>query len=239
MHKKTSIVLMREFVERMPVERIKEVIAYDPLSGIFTWKQRLSKNVPIGAEAGSIKSRGYLYIRIDKKDYTAQRIAWVIMTDSAPNGVIQFKDEDSTNLKWDNLLLCETITGFDHNNAADRSAYRKVRQVASYDKYRNSHLKKMFKFSLREYEALLVSQGGKCAICEQHETFKRKGKEVAMSVDHCHVTGDIRGLLCNNCNNGLGQFKDNLEYIMKAYNYILKHKSKKSDSNVIPMKTGA
>lgn len=65
-----------------------------------------------------------------------------------------------------------------------------------------------------EYELLLEKQKGLCKICEQADT-KR------LSVDHCHKTHKIRGLLCGNCNRGLGLFKDNPRLLERAIKYLL------------------
>lgn len=67
--------------------------------------------------------------------------------------------------------------------------------------------------SREEYEDILVNQDYVCAICK-----KEIGWEAA--VDHCHNTDKIRGLLCRNCNLGLGGFKDNIETIKKAIFYV-------------------
>ena len=60
---------------------------------------------------------------------------------------------------------------------------------------------------------MLSNQSGHCAICINKD--KRK-----LAVDHCHKTGKIRGLLCSNCNQGLGMFKDNLDFLGRARNYL-------------------
>ena len=57
-------------------------------------------------------------------------------------------------------------------------------------------------FTHDQYEQLLLSQGGVCAICEDKPTPKRK-----LSVDHEHQTGRVRGLLCTRCNMGIGYFR--------------------------------
>ena len=67
--------------------------------------------------------------------------------------------------------------------------------------------------SREQYEQMLVNQNNCCAICN-----KKIGWEAA--VDHCHTTNKVRGLLCRNCNLGLGGFKDNIETIRKAIAYV-------------------
>ena len=59
---------------------------------------------------------------------------------------------------------------------------------------------------------MLDQQKGKCAICNQEME--------KPYVDHCHNTKKIRGLLCVNCNFGLGSFKDNPKLLMKAIKYL-------------------
>ena len=71
-----------------------------------------------------------------------------------------------------------------------------------------------------EYEAMLEAQGGLCAICEQPETSKRGGVVRRLAVDHCHETGEVRGLLCNNCNRALGMFGDSPATLAGAIAYL-------------------
>lgn len=67
----------------------------------------------------------------------------------------------------------------------------------------------------QEYSRLNEAQGGTCAIC---------GKECvtgnSLAVDHSHVTGEIRGLLCLNCNQGIGKFFDDPALLLKASQYL-------------------
>ena len=60
---------------------------------------------------------------------------------------------------------------------------------------------------------MLAQQNGLCAIC------KRKPKK-KLGVDHCHVTGVVRGLLCNKCNSGLGFYEDNPAFLRTATAYL-------------------
>jgi hypothetical protein len=89
-------------------------------------------------------------------------------------------------------------------------AYREANPTAM----REWHLKHAFGMTVSDYDALLVEQGGGCAICG-----KPPGK-TALHVDHDHETGETRGLLCVGCNNALGQFKDDLGLIARAAAYL-------------------
>jgi Recombination endonuclease VII len=79
-----------------------------------------------------------------------------------------------------------------------------------------------------EYDRLVALQDNKCAICKfgpekqkSQSNYLSKNKRLAM--DHNHVTGKIRGLLCDQCNRGLGMFKDNPELLRKAVEYLENH----------------
>jgi len=72
-----------------------------------------------------------------------------------------------------------------------------------------------------QYQELLKKQDGKCAICGISGGHRsRYGKICKLSVDHDHKTGVVRGLLCNNCNRGLGRFKDSLTILQAAVRYL-------------------
>lgn len=68
------------------------------------------------------------------------------------------------------------------------------------------------------YEAFFHSQAGVCAICGRPPQKKR------LAVDHCHDSEDIRGLLCDRCNRGLGFFLDDPAIIARAAEYLARHK---------------
>lgn len=73
-----------------------------------------------------------------------------------------------------------------------------------------------FKYGLEHdhYLALLAAQEGRCAICRSAP----KGK--ALCVDHDHATGEVRGLLCDRCNVGLGRFGDDPTLLRAAIDYL-------------------
>src|SRR5689334_6819967 len=83
-------------------------------------------------------------------------------------------------------------------NRDDRNAYRRANPAPSDqgDAKHGKHLKGTYGITLEEYQAMLEEQEHVCAICGGTDT-KR------LSVDHCHITEKIRGLLCRKCNSGL------------------------------------
>ena len=82
---------------------------------------------------------------------------------------------------------------------------------------KNRHLVLKYGITIDEYEKLLDSQKGLCAICEQPPAGKKK-----LAVDHCHTRLINRALLCENCNRGLGMFKDSPDRLIRAAEYIRK-----------------
>lgn len=77
----------------------------------------------------------------------------------------------------------------------------------------NKRLKHLYGITIEQYEHMYLNQKGRCAIC-----FKNMDK---LHVDHCHDTKKVRGLLCGNCNRGLGLFKDNFYYLDRASEYLV------------------
>lgn len=91
-------------------------------------------------------------------------------------------------------------------------------------KGRKHHLKRRYNITPEEYETKLASQDYKCALCGKDANDNvRRGKVEPLYVDHCHKTNKLRDLLCHQCNSGLGQFKDNIESLLKAVDYLRKH----------------
>ena len=88
---------------------------------------------------------------------------------------------------------------------------------------RKSQLKLSYGITIEEYDVMLAQQDYKCAICN---TDKPTGKWKVFAVDHCHVTGEVRGLLCNECNRGMGLLRDNADLLRKAADYLDSHKIK-------------
>lgn len=73
-------------------------------------------------------------------------------------------------------------------------------RVANPDKVRDGQYRRRYGISTQEYETLLVSQDGRCAICHQPPRTLFRGRIKRLSVDHNHTTEQVRGLLCIKCN---------------------------------------
>jgi hypothetical protein len=92
-------------------------------------------------------------------------------------------------------------------------ATRQARKDANDPSLRNGKLKRLYGISAADYDALLAKQGGACAIC-------RKRSKERLCVDHCHLTGTVRGLLCSACNIALGYLKDDQASLVAALAYL-------------------
>lgn len=85
----------------------------------------------------------------------------------------------------------------------------------------DAKLKQSYGITRRQVAALLLAQGGKCASCG--DPFKPHKGKCGYNVDHDHKTGAVRGLLCTNCNQGIGQFKDSPLRLRAAIAYLERH----------------
>lgn len=81
---------------------------------------------------------------------------------------------------------------------------------------RNNHLKISYGIDESVYKKMYEEQHGVCAICKQPESIEGR----RLCVDHSHITGDVRGLLCSNCNRGIGLLKDSPELLRNAFYYL-------------------
>lgn len=77
------------------------------------------------------------------------------------------------------------------------------------------NLRKTYGLTGEQYSEMLGRQRGCCAICREPPPANKR-----LSVDHCHATGTVRGLLCTNCNLGIGKLGDTAEAIERALNYL-------------------
>lgn len=84
------------------------------------------------------------------------------------------------------------------------------------------YLLREYKLTYDEYIKLLNSQDAKCAICGSEGFKMQEHHKIKLVVDHCHTTGKVRGMLCHNCNRGLGLFQDSIKNLQSATCYLAK-----------------
>lgn len=99
-------------------------------------------------------------------------------------------------------------------------------RVAAFPNFdRNRKFLANYGITREQYDEMLKSQDGKCAICEQVETQidGKTGTLRFLAVDHCHNTNKVRGLLCSRCNTTLGKLEESPQLIRAMWDYIHKH----------------
>ena len=102
-------------------------------------------------------------------------------------------------------------------------AVRYPSRTQPFDAQKRVNLKR-YGITLEEYELMHSAQGGVCAICEKPETARNpKGGVKSLAVDHCHTTGRVRALLCQNCNRGIGHLQESPELLSAASQYLAAH----------------
>lgn len=94
------------------------------------------------------------------------------------------------------------------------------RRTENPEKFRNWTLMRKYGITVEEYDRIYELQGGRCAICGTHQSELKK----SLAVDHNHNTGEVRGLLCDNCNKGIGCLQDSTEVLDSASAYLRRYK---------------
>lgn len=115
-----------------------------------------------------------------------------------------YKDKD---IRRHVCKVCRCAKERQLNAGADRQVQRK-----------NYLLQKTYGLTHDQFMSKLESQKYSCAICG---TSWDGGRH--FHVDHNHITGEVRDILCGSCNPGLGNFKDSPELLIKAAEYLRKH----------------
>ena len=101
-------------------------------------------------------------------------------------------------------------------NKQRRDKYKSQKEYRDY--VRSKTYKGKYGLNIEKYDELFKSQSGKCAICGKSS--KEMADKKRLAVDHDHKTGQIRGLLCSDCNTMLGHFHDDPKLCIKAASYL-------------------
>lgn len=92
--------------------------------------------------------------------------------------------------------------------------FRQNRLIQDPDYFKRLNLMSRFGMTIEDWNTMFVAQGSACAICREAHASEQ------WSVDHCHKTGEVRGILCRKCNTGLGAFDDDTERMIEAILYL-------------------
>jgi HNH endonuclease len=95
------------------LERLREVLEYNPESGLWVWLGGAGRKAKPGKIAGSLDNNGYVVIRIDRAIYKAHRLAWFYMTGAWPKTTIDHINLEPADNRWVNLREAS----FSQNNA--------------------------------------------------------------------------------------------------------------------------
>lgn len=113
--------------------------------------------------------------------------------------------------------ICKAVEDFPVNSKGKYGRGQKCKSCSA--KYmadnRDPIKEAVYKYNITEEEAIKLKAHTSCFICGLPN---RKGK--ALCIDHCHTTGKVRGVLCDDCNTSLGKMKDSAELLQKAIDYL-------------------
>lgn len=113
-----------------------------------------------------------------------------------------------------------------HNNIEKQKIKSKLYRENNKDKIKDKYLHK-YGINIDQYNKMYVYQNGCCAICGTHQdAFSR-----SLHVDHCHDTGEVRGLLCFQCNTAIGKLNDDVSLVLKAAAYLTNPPNRAKDVN--------
>jgi len=130
---------------------------------------------------------------------------------------------------------CYYVDAGTHKNSRFREDYQYIEcksctresQINNEDVLYSSKIFKTYGLTLEEFNQMILEQNNACKICGKQETSLARKSEYRelptkrrLSIDHCHITGVIRGLLCAKCNTGIGMFCESKELLIKAAKYL-------------------
>jgi hypothetical protein len=131
----------------------------------------------------------------------------------------------SKNIQYSYCKECQSVITkqwrIDNIEKVKQKAKLKFQNLSKESK-RNSKYLNRYGITLQNFIDMEVEQKGLCAICGNPPS----GKKKVLCVDHCHDTGKVRGLLCDDCNNLLGRAKDKIEHLLSAVEYLQKQVAK-------------
>lgn len=214
-------------------KQLRHAFTYDPSEPfalrwrIVPWRSR----VRIGDIAGywhplrakSPVLQRFVEVKPSRRRIALTRAVWIYHRGetNVPHS-IDFKDGNKSDFRIENLI--DKVPLY-KKHGSDGKAYRarfsdeEWKRLCARNAMRHHH-----GITPKQYDEILQAQGGVCAICRQPETQMRLGEVDRLAIDHCHTTKRIRGLLCAQCNNGIGRFNDDPVCLRAAADYLERHR---------------
>jgi hypothetical protein len=103
--------------ETLTAERLREVVSYDPVTGSWTWLEKVSTKVVVGAPAGSLKPNRYWALGLFGERYACHRLAYLYMTGEWPARDIDHVNGNPSDNRWENLRECSHAENHQNRNA--------------------------------------------------------------------------------------------------------------------------
>lgn len=94
--------------------------------------------------------------------------------------------------------------------------YPQEYKLESPEYFKDVKLRRLYNITLKDFNTMMENQNHRCEICDAHQ----KDCNKVFNVDHCHITGKVRGLLCSTCNLAIGRMNDDKELFIKAVEYL-------------------
>lgn len=102
--------------------------------------------------------------------------------------------------------------------------YTEINRKKLREQGRIKHVKRFYNLDAETYLKMIIEQNNVCAICFKAETTKNRDGDVRpLCVDHNHITGEVRALLCNKCNALLGHAQDDVTILENSIKYLSKY----------------
>lgn len=102
-------------------QRLKELLHYDPATGLFTWRVKRNNKALAGQIAGNVGNHGYVQIYVDRANHLAHRLAWLYVNGVLPADKIDHRNGVRTDNRWANLRECDHAENMQNQGVRSRS----------------------------------------------------------------------------------------------------------------------
>lgn len=163
------------------------------------------------------KTTEYFYVSNNKFDNRCRECRHILYLLNSDSKRVSAKER----YKRKKELILSQATLYYEKNREKILESKKVFWSRNKEKKRTYRLEKKFLISEQDIRDMMDTQRGCCDICKISLVSPESTRSFA--VDHCHSSGKVRGLLCNNCNTAIGLFLDNKEILSSAIFYLDKN----------------